>query len=117
MCVKLTNISWLDLRFTPAGIGIPVSFFHRGGVDFKWNSPFNKHLHLLRVTQHPLMVIQHLMRITQHLIPRYLLLLLLFKKHLYLLRITRHPLMVIRHLLRVIGHLLLIPKHLLLLML
>ena len=44
-CIKLTNISWLDLTFNPAGIGIPVSFFHRGGVDFKWNSPFCNKMH------------------------------------------------------------------------
>ena len=40
-CIKLTNISWLDLTFNSTGIGIPVSFFHRGGVDFKWNSPMS----------------------------------------------------------------------------
>ena len=39
-CIKLTNIFRLDLTSNPTGIGIPLSFFHRGGVDFKWNSPF-----------------------------------------------------------------------------
>ena len=41
-CIKLINISWLDLTFNSTGIGIPVSFFHRGGVDFKWNSPIQR---------------------------------------------------------------------------
>ena len=30
-CIKFTNIFRLDLTSNPAGIGIPLSFFHRGG--------------------------------------------------------------------------------------
>ena len=34
-CIKLTNIFRLDLTSNPAGIGIPLSFFHRGGCGFQ----------------------------------------------------------------------------------